>query len=329
MIVKIVALTHHLILPDAFKRKKFSVPNFPEIRLEKNGDQLNFINEHMRYELGNMQIEEIKNNACFYTVTTLEEKDSGHFEQVFRNLVGSFIDSLWLIKDNSISSDYEFCRFDNGKSHYTRRAFINSNSHCEYIDVKFDKNELEDAIKWFNLLSKPRKSLSKINSFSEGKLEYNDGIINMDKNFSYENTNRFERALRFISVARKQTVLQPRITYYISAIESLLSTTDSELRMQVADRGARILGGGYEEKLRIKNIIGIAYSFRSKYIHGAVSSQKSMKKNLKFLESVEELSEEMDEILRELIKLFLTDLKHVVLLDEREFINWVDELLYK
>lgn len=328
MRVGITAVTHHIILPEAFKRKKFSVPNFPDIRLEKNGSQINVIDEHLHFELGNSQVEDIKNSVCFYTNTGLEEKHLDYFVEVFSDFVITFIDALWLLKDNAISSDFVLYRIENGKSHFIRKFFINSNSHCEYSDTSFSKSEIEDAFEWFTLLVN-QKNVSTDRKLNENEERIDDGIINLDKNYPYEKTNRFQRARRFISVARKQTVLHAKITYYISALESLLSSTEIELRMQVADRGSRILGTSYEERIRINNVISIAYSFRSKYIHGAVASQKSMNKSLKFLGSVEELSEEMDQILRKLIKLFLTDLEYVIHLHEKEFAEWINELLYK
>ncbi|OED32520.1 hypothetical protein BHE17_08725 [Planococcus maritimus] len=328
MRVEIVAVMHHLVLPEAFKRKKLSVPNFPGIRLEKNGSQLNFIDSHMHEELGSMQVKEINSSVCFFTSATLEEKDLSFFERKFIDYIATFIDALWLVKDNSVSSDFELCKFGYGKSHFTRRVFIHSDSHCDYKDMDFSKDEIEEAVKWFDLMVKPKNVDSAKIAHSETS-SVPDGIINMDKGFPYATTNRFQRALRFVSVARKQTELQPRITYYISALESLLSTSDSALTMQVSDRGARILGEDYDEKVKIKKIISIAYSFRSKYIHGAVSTERSMKKSLKFLGSVEELSEEMDDILRRLIKVYLTDLSHVPLLSDEDFSIWIDELLYK
>lgn len=329
MKIKILGVTRHFILPDAFKRKKIDIDGFGYISLEKKGEQLNILNDHLRYHLGNSQCNVIEDSVCFYTfAANVKEEDLIILERGFTDLCSNFISALWLVKDNSISSDFELCQFDKKQSHFTRRPFINSNSHCEYSDIEFNKEEINEAIDWFHLLTKPNSTPRNEDSLRE-RYSVSDGIINMDKDYAYNQTNRFQRALRFVSVARKQTVLQPRITYYISALEALLSSSNVELRMQVADRGARILGTTYEEKLRINKVISIAYSFRSKYIHGAVDSEKSVRKNLKPLESVEELSKEMDDILRKLTKLFLTELSFVPHLNDKEFSGWINELLYK
>lgn len=325
---KILGVTRHLILPDAFKRKKIDINGFGYISLEKTGDQLNILNDHLRYELGNAQLNVIKESVCFYTLADVKDEDLIIFERGFTDLCSDFITALWLMKDNSISSDFDLCHIENKKSHFTQRPFINSNSHCEYSDISFSRDEIDDAIDWFHLLTKPNGTPRNEDSL-KNRYSVSNGIINMDKDFAYDKTNRFQRALRFVSIARKQTVLQPRITYYISALEALLSNSNVELRMQVADRGARILGTSYEEKLRINKVISIAYSFRSQYIHGAVNSEKSLRKSLKFLGSVEELSEEMDDILRRLIRLFLTELSFVPHLKDEDFSEWIEELLYK
>lgn len=333
MRVGVIALTHNLILPEAFKRKKFSVKDFPDIRLEKNGDQINFIDSNLIYQLGNVQAEEIKKNPCFYTFADLNEKDLKVLENVYRNIVSNFITALWILKDNSVGSDLELYKIQNRESYFIRKVLFNSDSSSQYSDTSFKATEIDEAIKWFEILTLMDRAQvaneKKSYNYVQEEETVSNGIINIDKKFPHDDSNRLQRSLRFISVSRKQTVLHSKITYYISALESLLSTTEIELRMQVADRGARILGENYEDRVRIKNIISIAYSFRSKYIHGAGSSQKSMKKSLKFLGSVEELSKEMDEILRELIKLFLTDLNWTISLNEKEFADWTDELLYK
>nr|WP_256437736.1 HEPN domain-containing protein [Sporosarcina sp. Marseille-Q4063] len=111
-----------------------------------------------------------------------------------------------------------------------------------------------------------------------------------------------DRALRFILEAKGQSFLPAKITFYISALESLLSNSNSELRMQVADRGARILGQTFNERVRINEVISKAYTFRSTYIHGAARTERSIRKALKPLNNVEELLIELDAILRKIKK---------------------------
>ena len=63
------------------------------------------------------------------------------------------------------------------------------------------------------------------------------------------NSSRFTRALSLIGRAQKTTLLAEKITFYCSALEALLSTSQAELSHQIAERVALISTHG--DRLRI------------------------------------------------------------------------------
>ncbi|MCU5097291.1 HEPN domain-containing protein, partial [Bacillus wiedmannii] len=202
-----------------------------------------------------------------------------------------------------------------------------SNSQGEYKSVYLTNDEVKEALIWFELL-KPI-FIHDTPSENEEPVSKMVHIYNSKKNIDYYNYNRLQRAVRFVGLARSESFLPAKITFYISALECLFSNSNTEVRMQVADRATRVLSDIFEERIRINKIISIAYAFRSNYIHGSVNNQKTIRKSLRPYETIEELSFELDDILREVLKRFLTDLNHVVHMDDASFNVWISELLYK
>lgn len=247
--------------------------------------------------------------------------------QNFRGYFQHFLMSIWLLKDNSINmSDILLINENEEMMYLDRNPFLFSNSQGEYKSVYLTNDEVKEAWGWFELL----QPLGLRSVPSEKEESVNMGTrFNNNKDFVYYNFNRLQRSLRFVMLARSESFPPAKITFYISALESLFSNSNVEVKMQVADRTTRVLGETFQERMKINKVVSIAYSFRSNYIHGSVNNQKTIRKTLKPYETIEELSFELDEVLRKVLKRFLTDLNHVVHMDDSAFNVWVNELLYK
>jgi len=83
------------------------------------------------------------------------------------------------------------------------------------------------------------------------------------------NSSRLTRTLSMVSRAQRTTMLTEKITFYCSALEALLSTSQAELSHQIAERVALISEEEKDRRLDLYQFIKRCYSFRSKYIHGA------------------------------------------------------------
>ncbi|WHX62349.1 HEPN domain-containing protein [Peribacillus frigoritolerans] len=291
-------------------------------KLEKQGSQINqFNDQEMIQAIGKIQHNELTKYPCFYFNTEIAPFPFQDLEKMLE--LGEFIHdalfSLWLTKDNSVNSYVMVSRSDDNNISTNRTPTLISNSIGEYRKTFFSKEELQVAETWAQLIlemyteTELEPIISKVRPI--GEIVFN----NKNKDIQYDKTNRLQRTIHFVNIARKESFLPGKITFYISALESLLSDTNAELKFQVADRSARILGENQEEKLKISKSVGDAYDFRSKYIHGTAG-----KKN-----ASEGLLIEVDDILRRLIKLFLTDLKHVVQMKDDKFRVWLKELQYK
>jgi hypothetical protein len=325
MRVAVAVILSNVKLTNTFRRMKVQ-----RFNLEKNGAQVTSLNkESIKEQIGSIQYNTFVNNPCFYINTEFDPSadrinDLSIVMTNIRGIIQTVFQSSWLIKDNSININFIISRSEDGYIAYNQSPVLYSNANGEYAFTELDRGELEQINSWLNLLL----TNVIINKGNEPviKNSADDTVIftNCGKELPYFNSNRLQRALRFIGIARAESFLPAKITFYISALESLMSITNTELRMQVADRSSRIIGKNYDEKIRIVDIVSIAYSFRSNYIHGTASKVK-----LKFLKSIEELLDELDDILRTLVRLFLTDLNYVVDFNDEDFNKWIKELLYK
>ncbi|MBT2603719.1 hypothetical protein J7E55_11900 [Bacillus sp. ISL-53] len=307
---------------DNFKISDFNIVN--------SGFQIDQVhNFGIEKLLGTMQFKEVISVPCFYLTTDPTDIDEiPDMLSMVRGIFESVLFSFWLVKDNSLHLNL-ILGITNSDFLVNRSPRTFTNSEGEYRDIAFSEDEIKEAGNWFNI--------RKINQSSEKKKTHkrqertlsrvSNVITHTEKNLTLQ--TRLDRAIRFVLEARGQSFLPAKITFYISALESLLSNSNVELRMQVADRGSRILGNSFEERVKINEIISIAYSFRSTYIHGSAKSEKSINKILKPFNNLEGLLSELDDILRRIIKEFLTDLNHVVNMNDKEFSVWVNELLYK
>lgn len=329
MRASIASILLNLELPGSFRRKSLY-----RMRLEKNGAQVRRLNdERIRESVGTARHDGFLNNPCFHiykeivvtgdTLSTLSDEMLS-----LRGMVQHVLLSLWLVKDNAITSDFSISKSDDDHISFNQTMFMFSDSEGEYKSVSFSDNELKEGFKWFDILL-PNITFEDVNIENPTKDNMGSFFINSNKNYPYQSSNRLQRAIRFIAIARADSFPPAKITFYISALEALLSISNAELRMQVADRSARILGDSFEDMVRINKIVSIAYSFRSSYIHGAVNSEKTLMKTLRPYGSVEELTSELDEVLRQLLKRFLTDLNYIAQMNDEDFSLWIIDLLYK
>lgn len=318
MRLSVVALLSNLNLPDDFRRTKIN-----GINLEKQGLQIKQFNDQIMIDhIGIIQHHQFSINPCFYVNTEIDPTNNKYQDLdkmlMLRGFVQNALFSLWLIKDNAVNSHLIISRPDNLQISLNRSPHIFSNSKGEYGQTFFSKDELQVAKTWFPLVLEAFQKGTEPTIKKEGETEVFT-YINSNKNIPYDKSNRLQRTINFVNIARSDSFLSAKITFYISALEALLSDADAELKYQVADRSARILGENQEEKLKISKIIGDAYNFRSKYIHGTAGKKSNVS---------EDLLIDVDDILRRLIKLFLTDLNHVVEMKPDEFRVWLKELAF-
>lgn len=195
--------------------------------------------------------------------------------------------SLWLTKDNSATLDNGWVFITgNGKfvAHTNTWSTRPSCSDGRYDIVSFDVEEFRQARRGFNIDSGQQIYLS-------GK---SDPTLLISKSL------RFQRFLYLIGGARSAVDVAIKIALYCSALESLVSTAQTELSHQVSERIATLLAPRGPQRIATFSLIKEAYGYRSKAVHGASFKGTAF-------ERLRAASVQIDEICRRLSILYLED----------------------
>lgn len=240
-----------------------------------------------------------------------------------RGVTQSFLFGLWFIKDNCVNIGDMCLDLGQGRIFTNRLNVWFSDASGQYNTVEFSKDEIKQALEWqekiLDFLDRRDEESRKDTSYNTGNMEYR----NNNMRTPYGGMNRFSRTFRFIHVARSESFLPAKITSYISALESLLSTSTSELKAQVSERAAKLIGGDLQTKLGNYNIIREAYDARSAYVHGSTLGKKYRKDMGKLIE----LSQNLDNVLRELMQHMVTNKTDLASASNEELTKWVRENL--
>jgi len=321
MNLSIVGTIPNLVIESDVNNIQFSALN-----IEKAGSNISLLHDiRIAQELGIAEHKGAFFAPCFYSYTN-EFPDTEEVADVLASMRGIFervLFSFWLVKDNSLHSNLIFGVTESDII-ISRSPRTFTNSEGLYNENFFTCEEIKEAESWFEKMRDTNNNKKPL-EFEKPNSKIGNFITYTEKSLILN--TRLDRALRFILEARGQSFLPAKITFYISALESFLSNSNTKLRKQVADRGSEILGQTIEERVRINEVISKAYSLRSTYIHGAARTEKSIRQVIKPHSNVEELLIELDDILRRISKRFLTDLNYVVKMDNKEFSSWIKELL--
>ncbi|MDZ4567456.1 HEPN domain-containing protein [Bacillus cereus] len=231
----------------------------------------------------------------------------------------TFLTALWLIKDNSVNTNHFYWwDFESGNVIGDFPKILFSDSKGEYAVTRFSVEEIEQALEM-------HKKIMKYNSRKNTDDEKNpsigtnlSGINNFNKIASAFDDDRISRAFKMIISARSQSFLPAKIASYISAIEALVSSNRESLVMQVSERVPKVIGDSQEDKLVIHDNLREAYNIRSKYVHGDKVSDKIAKR-------LEEISENIDTIIRRLLIKIINDYEHIKDYNENSMTKWYKE----
>ena len=148
---------------------------------------------------------------------------------------------------------------------------------------------------------------------------------NKFKSLNIHNYPFLDVAIRRFNLSYDRKLPEDKIIDLITAFEALyLGEVEGELSYRLALRCAYFLGKDEEERKKIFEILRDAYKARSKIVHGKSIQSKSFNKilNKLNLKSLAELSMQVEEYLRESIKMFLDYLQSK---SYNEIIEEVDE----
>ena len=233
----------------------------------------------------------------------------------YNGMSQTLLNAFWLVKDNSINFNTTFV-YDTEK--------ISSTCCYKYIcflcadgsrhKTEFSENEM-------NEVDKNLKGLLEISDNSEnGYAE----PINISE-VKYNSIGRVDRMLYYIVMARSQSLLPLKITFYIDFLESLMPDDNGELQHKVSEFVAKYVGGTWDEKTKNYKMIKDAYSIRSKFCHG-----QKMAKSTDNRDYLAMLSNNLDSIARVIMKRIIFS-DHTIFSkssDDKGFREWYLKIVF-
>lgn len=251
-----------------------------------------FKNELAYNTIGAHDIDEFYNRPFLYLDWNSNEKtnDFNGYRCTYAILraIQDFIFDLWQIKDNNV---YVFSGFlfeykkviSDGSTFKGTVTATMSKSNLDKLGTLFTEAELKPAIEAMSTIA--------INDLLEEDSDY--FTPTSDHFFKSGGIGRIGRALYFVLEARNRHTYPTKIVSYITAIECLFTTSQTELSHRASERVAILKGGTKENKIKTYSLLKKAYDVRSKVVHGAILKGQN--------QELKEISTGLDQLLREFL----------------------------
>lgn len=238
--------------------------------------------------------------AFGYRRSTIEIKDSPASEcingELLRGLVemNAWMMKLWIIKDNSVNLDSGWMSAIAGTE-----IIINNNRWSASTTMadgraritKFTKSELDEA----NKISISSKYWTSGPVALEMQIDQDPALTQLGAD-----KNRFQRFIYYIHTGRSTMDVPMKIAHWCSGLEALVSSSQTELSHQVAERTASALHPISEKRLKTFKLVKQAYGIRSKAVHGSAFKDKDFPMLI-------EAARSLDEVCRRLTRMYLDD----------------------
>ena len=187
------------------------------------------------------------------------------------------------MKDNSCAVNFFHCYIPDGNQAIIKNNFLNyfpSKSETNLV-TEFTKEEIYKAISMYYECDKLcyHKNLSVVNEVPKSFILINRKISPID----HRKTNRIERALYFLDLARQSSLNHEKISFYVCILECLFSAhSQNEIAHQISERTAMYFGGNEYFQLERYRLVKEAYSIRSGFFHGSLLKTNTKTLDLAF-----------------------------------------------
>lgn len=277
---------------------KIGINNFPP--LENAPYFFNYIDENLSDK------ERIRNS----------EKDLEYFQMIIAN--------LWFIKDCSCNTrEYFDISFISKEILARSRTIFFCSAKGEYFEEIFSLNDFIKSVEITNKIIDLQQIEIEQQNIYEKPNQGTGHITPSDQNyFLYANTNRIHRSITFLTIARSNSFLPLKISFYIGVLETLFTTDNNEVTHKVSERVSFYLQEKYN-KLETFKLVKECYGIRSSFVHG----QKLHKKYN--YEKLAELSFEFDQIIRFLLNKIILDDYNIFLKNDENLTIFFNSLIFK
>lgn len=288
-----------------------------------------FENHPFIYQAGLVALNSIKMNHCmFWEIIPEREKEKYGSNYIFlaHHLtahLNKITSALWFVKDNSCYCPKSMLVINGGQNliHDYRNIFM-SNSLGKYTHETFTNYEIMLALKTQFLLE---KYMPEADPFEVAKKEVdlntltNVGTLSTAK-YSY---NRITRAYHMLNVARSQSLLVLKISFYVATLECFFGMGEGEILDKIKLRVALVLRLNKQERVENAKLLANAYKVRSRYLHGDELINKHLQPDALPL-----ISKQIDQLLRMVFLKVVNDYPDKFLLDTEHMNLWYDGLIF-
>lgn len=237
-----------------------------------------FLDSNFKSAIGNIEFEHFKNTEVFLYSSEEVSSDTDPVQYLNSKMYSAqdFVMASWLKSDNSIN--FELCFLISRDKHRYKVTsnFLSHKYHSangEASEVRFSRRELQ--------------VIRKIHVERLG-VKANQMPV-PDYSFTKDNA-RLGRALTWMNMARGNSNFSVRVANFCTSLETLFSTSNSEIAHQLSERVAIFLEEIPTERLVLFKKIKKAYELRSRIVHGSTTTKKSVKNPKDIAVDIEEIS---------------------------------------
>ncbi|OJW81376.1 MAG: hypothetical protein BGO69_13850 [Bacteroidetes bacterium 46-16] len=268
----------------------------------------------------------IKNNTRFITHDMMLEQN--YLSKMIEESVKEFLAALWYVKDNSVSAHDMVSDLDEITSiHLSTNYVTHTTSDGSMSDIHFSKTELQKAKKLLNSWAQLCPNLNKIASFEEFKerIGFENGLtMSSLRGFDYNKLNRLERASVLLDLARSNSYLPLKISFFMPVFECLfVAQSGSEVQQKVCERVAFYVAKNKKQREKVFNDLKQCYSVRSRFLHGDKLDAKKHD-----VDNLIRLSKAIDDIARTIF-VRIIERDHSKFVGNKEFDEYLSRLIFQ
>ncbi|MER3114477.1 hypothetical protein [Bacillus altitudinis] len=266
---KFIAFIYDLRVDRAMNR---GTKIFGNLRISNSSEKISqMFHYDFKNAIGRLEYDYLLSGPYFYVEGEIEKDNIFEEDTLGINFLNTFMEKIqfvnncfWLIKDNSIHIENAYLQLENGdktKFHSNSRTAIFNSSKGEREEVTFSADELKYPEEIFNIT-------------------YSDDSVDSavpDKAPLYMGS-RVERAFYLLQAARAQSYLPERISIFITLLETLFSTSNTDVTYKLRERVAWLLGKDFEGRKQIFDDMGVIYDIRSNHVHNSTVPNKAKTK---------------------------------------------------
>lgn len=295
------------------------------LRVSNNPEKLNqMFSPLFANAVGILEYNHLLSHPYFYAEGTIEQDNIFYDNKLGIEFLNDFLKKiqmicgfLWLVKDNSVHAEFGYIQLEKkgeaNKIHSNANNVIFNNVKGERKKLTFSEKELKLPEKFYKEYFNETLSVS--------------SITHAFKDIPVYEGSRLERAFYLLQAARAQSYLPERISIFISLLETLFSTSNTDVTHKLKERIAWLLGQSYIEREEIFNDMGVIYDIRSHNVHNSTVPTKAKTKEKLIL-----YTDKLEKYVREAIKKILSDDEIYILYQKNEKQKYDDknlELFFK